>query len=925
MSGKIVFRKALVKKDSTQKSTQQTTSQTMRSNAPPTQSKFPSNVPRTTIPIVPRPRPAAQQQPPSGVQSKPTTSTIMTRQIPAITTITTRPTTTTTTTKPGLVSLQQAVQKQLPISTPLKKLDNDLPSSSSEKSQREQKTQEEKKNEKQQQQQEQKSSSYLKMITDIVKEISVAPKRHEKIGIASKEVPKMCYFIGYEENNKKQQIDKMTMSWCLLDPKTSKCTLTFCFDVGDVRKYIDEYTESMEKGALVVSSQGGEEKQQEIQKRVNPPMYRRDEIIKALGDRTDIIVPERMTDEFLFAVQTFDSSVSQEEQGRLLSTDLYGRIIIDIVQKFILEKIGTVSEVDGVFWKYTKTALRYFAVKSTNIAVWILRNPFWVSVIKIVAKIIRIGLCVHSSFPTNQVDTIIKTLQNEFKKQLTGVGFGIPLYIVETGLLVTKCLKNFGTINVTGVVSDCVVGGFFHLIGVANIFAKIIQSVVDFSLTRYLVSTIDSLTNHPDEVLGIFLGDINAGIAQDVRYIVQMNNFTLHNWNRVAFLLVLQYIPIQYIIKVIYMIAKLFPQFLPVILALETAAQAIKSKLNTISSNTKVQNIVETIVNSENRLIQMFKGLNFMQLVTQVLQYQDQHDAIVGLLEELSEWFFDLIPCIFSSFVRKIKCIFGDPSSCQTETYVPCCMAKIITSIQDQISSYFSSTTKAKAINAVLSGLKNIFTLGGIFSSAAITMTPEIQTALAELVANNPSILDDDENMQKALEKIADGTIEKQTIPKDQQDRVVQKLVKDNALDESESKSLKQALFGENETEHFTAKDPIPTELYNAFSPEGEARLWASLSDEREKRKVFEKPLYTLILDDGTRIPFYLFVWNDGAVFEDGHKMHVSVMAQEIAKHYPNAIFEFRGRYFVLLGELPREVVKHMILFSNPIVDLTRI
>ena len=123
-------------------------------------------------------------------------------------------------------------------------------------------------------------------------------------------------------------------------------------------------------------------------------------------------------------------------------------------------------------------------------------------------------------------------------------------------------------------------------------------------------------------------------------------------------------------------------------------------------------------------------------------------------------------------------------------------------------------------------------------------------------------------------------------------------------------------------------KEPqIPNYFYDKFSPSGQrlmsARMWAALSDEREKTKVFENPLFMLDVD-GKQVKFYLFMWNDDAVFHDGHKMHISVMAQEIAKIYPAAVFKFHNRYFVLLANLPKTVTKHMLAFRNPIIDLAQ-
>jgi len=250
---------------------------------------------------------------------------------------------------------------------------------------------------------------------------------------------------------------------------------------------------------------------------------------------------------------------------------------------------------------------------------------------------------------------------------------------------------------------------------------------------------------------------------------------------------------------------------------------------------------------------------------------------IAEALREVYEWIYDLGGCLLNKLIRMIKSAIGIIDTVNANE--TCCMTEAIVLIQQQLNSTLSYSRWARFSRWFLSS--------GFIGYAKNMTTEELKEgrdSMADFLMENPFVYEDDPAMQKALLEFI------------------------------------------NEENNY-----IPNEFYKEFAPEQQtktkkgyfSRLMASLSDEREKIKVLPDPVFTLFVD-GKPIHFYLFVWKQDAMFQDGHKMHVSVMAQEIQKLYPNAVFEYQDRYFVLLEHLPLIIVRHMIMFQNPIVDLSK-
>ena len=228
-------------------------------------------------------------------------------------------------------------------------------------------------------------------------------------------------------------------------------------------------------------------------------------------------------------------------------------------------------------------------------------------------------------------------------------------------------------------------------------------------------------------------------------------------------------------------------------------------------------------------------------------------------LNEIRAWIFDLVPCIWRYVVRKIRSWFG--------------RLGVALGVSEEVES---------------SDL--------VVSCCMSSLFMEIQNSI-----NNNAVLRARNGVRGLYDKITGAP------------RAIGTAVSSTLSDISSS-------FCDSYP-YLCAEIPTVTETTNFAEPSVWSNLWA-MSDEREKIKVLEKPVYTLEID-GKRVNFYIFAWKPGAIFYDGFQFHTSVMAQEIMNQYPRAVFIYHDRYFVILKYLPPEVVKHMFMLQTPMIDMT--
>jgi len=672
---------------------------------------------------------------------------------------------------------------------------------------------------------------------------------------------KLCVYIGMDAA---EYNSETTLSWCLADPATANkdCNIQFCFHVPRVREYIATFTKDSVFDKDVPFK--------EI------PMYKRDDIQRTFSkhlELRDYSVPEFMTFEFRSVIETFDQ-LARDSFGRKLlrapfdywqaKNDSFARNVVQGCVNFLQEQIKTTGSTGGFFWRYTKRLVLGIASNVAKLTLFVMDHPFFSMIIITVLKTLRIAICVYTSF-FNGTKDVVQIFKDRYTKNLTG----FSKFILETGLDLAVCLASSTLFaDFTNCVSLVGENSLKLLtIAIRQIIASTLASFGWTSISGALVKVVTNPKLFLSAVFGFGTSTnpmLTVGLLQQLR---------TQNWNVVVIATILTLIPTA-------TLHNLFDKFVAILPSPHNA------RLKTIT------------------YLSMKLGLHPVTIIARLMGNRtigQEMNALVEAFYELEAWIFDVFPCLVHYLTNMIRCSMGMEGCVSPAAGATCCLADLINQIQKHAAEEtllrraetVAAAQKAlgKAVGAVYTSAKYVggsiydgmasvgSYLGSTFYGEAPSME-ETKDIIGHLVTENPWMFENDAQMQDALVEFLE-----------------------------------------------TDKEKVPDIFYKRFAPKETKtyydRMWAVLSDEREKTNLM--PLFTLVVpEDGNQIDFYLFEWKEDAIFQDGYKMHISVMAQDIARLYPNAVFNYHDRLFVLLDHLPPIVVKHILLFRNPIVDLRR-
>jgi len=448
-----------------------------------------------------------------------------------------------------------------------------------------------------------------------------------------------------------------TVSWCLLRPDRELCDadLTFCFDVDEVRKWIEEKASDEKLGDDTVLRKC--------------PMFGREQLESALQGVGGITIPENMTEEFRIVIEEFEMLPPQDTT---ISKDYLTQAITEAVERYFAEQVATKPAESqglmGTFWQYTKDATMGFLKSAKRLAIFLLKNPFWLMVVTTVAKIVRILICAYFSFNEGSniiIDAVIDKLQAE----LGGMFGGIPKYLLTMARRIVKCAARAASLDTLGFAWDCAAQGVIETANflstklseittpILNVFDKISRFTLDYFDKGYFVDFAQILRTSPFEVSKILLmsSDSEAKQAADklIIYNVVSRWERFQDWEFGILILLISKIPDEHLWRFL----KWFPPLIP----LRPFFALFETTLG--------------------------KYGNPIYCLKLAFQGGAQLDYIYQAFHEIREWIFDLVPCLWNTFIRKFKYFFGFETIDTTnpDLLTTCCMTEMIATIQKQL------------------------------------------------------------------------------------------------------------------------------------------------------------------------------------------------------------------------------------------------
>lgn len=748
------------------------------------------------------------------------------------------------------------------------------------------------------------------------------PKRTSKMeAINALHMERVCHnWVSARENHNPTRV----VTWCVLtsnDPDT--CGPTVCFDVDEVQDWIKAKTQfnsqgqtTDAKGTVIACDplpcQCAMFMRAELQAKINELSHSKDEYI----------VPEYMTSEFREAFEDFDM------WRQLDITKITRDRTLDAIRKQMEKWISAGAQSSdealtkrlGTFWFYTKRALApvKWAVQGAWSATWfLLKNPFLLLAMVTIAKIVRMSICLFSSYETMGRELTL-LLVDQLLTDMTRTSRLIKAVLVGMVTCFSKGIYAWFSPSCWGATFDA-----FGALGQAVVLFFSSQGKSLFESLGFpgVASWVYSLSNSADGLLSrIFFGDQsffgNALTNIQNMYDI-MRKYPLQDWDLLAVLAFLSACPLDFLAT---WIIPTMLRTLPVILSagLDVAAYFIPGA-GAVAPLAKagVQTGGVVLFETYNYLLKKY-GTKPMLWLKFLAQSQSTSMAFVQLLTEVKDWIVEILPCMWDYFKNMLQYYFGfitgtsDPQSATT-----CCMTQMVRDLQAlnftkqdeadmraQLATREDETKKQvyKYLDSPTPANKEVAQIA--VDSFAADIADEALRAQVSVDTNGVI------NLSNATPFVRGREMPLRQVAEDGQPLVLPREMAIDLVPLSKQNTSSFAQIIGRGTSH----------IGSWFSG-----IWATPSDMRLKNLVFDEPVFEIKTKDGNVIPFYVFVWKPEAGFADNYRMHISVMAQQIEKLYPNAVFVYHGVKLVLLKRLPPEVAKHILMSNNVLVDLRKL
>jgi hypothetical protein len=613
----------------------------------------------------------------------------------------------------------------------------------------------------------------------------------------------------------------------------------------------------------------------------NIPMFKRDAIIALINARfpnNAVEVLPFATDEFKAVIENFElippDFAKMQDAEASSHVDRLMLVVNNFVTDWFNENIKNSSNVfTGTFWKITQRATQ-LSKKALSSAFRLIHNPFWVLVITTVLKMTRMLLCLAMNIMN--IKTIAEVMSVQLISILDATTSGLTkilLKFLQRAIsFVSRRVEEWKTAGQTildkvpSMLEDLIIDTSKTTLSVFNVVFKVVQVTFGY--------VFNSLYNF---ISGNTLIEFSVKLTQvptNIKAILCGSNsvevqtkfrdsLTKHSFQDLKRLALF-----------------VFLDFCPVAIMHKMLAGVL------VLTHPKMKPIIL-------KLQSLGADMNILVFFRYCSQSFADVFLVWAVFDELIDWLFDMIGCTMSFIVTYIyEWIHSDSSTQSSKLNTVCCTAKVIQDLTH------TATATSYESTGLLSNVKNAFTR--FFKNGTKQdEVPQLAMQTQELMASYPT---------ESLFKDSSQTL----------DLLPQKNKNSQVIDDDFQVPV--------EYKTYLTSDAIEQNIAAKSRPSLLNRFWAAtISDEREKSKVYDEPFYTMQVSDGNKVNFYIFTWKPDAMFFDNSKIHMSVLAQELQTMYPDAIFSFKNRLFVLFDRLPRDLRTAIIDMGNPVIDLNEL
>lgn len=487
---------------------------------------------------------------------------------------------------------------------------------------------------------------------NLEKLISFVPKiRPSMVRRLQRAKPKtQCYLISETDPASLQHVKDMPtskqpiVSWLVPNTKDANKPFEFCFSVKEVQEFIAQNAPTDDS--------------------VSCPMFGQKQM-QAVVQKSGIVIDTEMPREFRFVFEEFHLLPYSQET---LKEDLITHVALETVEKYVNagykeeEKKQSVQDESAFrnrFWKFTKEYLDSGFEKMTNVAskilLFVLGNPWWTTVAKMLAKILRVVICACSSFVgdvTNQGTKILDMLKKQFMETLREWAHG-PQLVLEMAKSLLPAFLSDQPLNFKSASENV---SKYRLFGTLQ---KVIGDYIDTIKTACGFSFIMRLPK-------LVLND-SAAIFERILYVSSLRTFgaNLRKFTELDFHFLAMVVLFD-VVTTCFQNAVPFMDFALRFLPKSAITEALKTNFKTFATN---------------------KQFTWMRLVEYISQNENPEvRRVMGeAMQELYFWIMDVFPCLFQHFVRNVRAFFVFGITAPQDTNASCCLRDVVMSMQKEV------------------------------------------------------------------------------------------------------------------------------------------------------------------------------------------------------------------------------------------------
>lgn len=630
-----------------------------------------------------------------------------------------------------------------------------------------------------------------------------------------------CYFISegvsagtVAEASKIPDMHHPVVSWLVPNMQDPNHPLEFCFGVKEVQRYIATFDDAKSEIPMFGLAQ-----------------------MRTILSNTGIDIANNMPREFRFIMEEFDFLPMGET---ILKEDKITQVAINAVEVYVEKQekerksSANLSSYVANFWKWTKD---YLTRTGESMLSYVLGNPWWITVIQFLAKIIRLVICAGTSLVTASMITknkMLDLLKTTFEKQMRMYSF-FPMLIIEFAQALLPMFMTQGASFASNYISQTVRDS--SLFQTLEKLAKEYFNVMMVNCGMSFLMGLPKLVFR--ETTSIFENFLDVSDLPELNLEVFYGS-DLDVFGVLGFLdAIMAHLEKEKQKEFITFTFGLFP-----------------------SLDKQIQTQVNALVDGAT-----FTWISMMKRVLTEPQVQ-------AWLREIYFWIVDIVPCLFHFFVRNYRSFLMIRVNAPQTENAACCLRDVVMDMQKTAVVHGTERGKKEQADAQ----RKVGFTGAKTEKSWISYLLSRPFSLSETPSEQQTSFENDSEAQKKWADIAPY------------------------VPQEESKTKQQS---------------AATHTMRTF-PVKQNDLWVAqcTQDDNESfsSHVFPNPVCVF----KSRVPFY---------FErhamEPHQICVTPSSHAMRSLYPRAMWKWQGQQYVLVHQLPEDVVHHLAKMQTPVFALS--